>query len=83
MTGDPAVQQWQQALGESTSAQLRRTQAALAASQADLTRAEQELAAARAEPCAWRGLAIDAIRERDYARAQLDDLIATLTKETS
>jgi len=67
---------------------LGETQQALAASQADLTRAEAErdaltllLAEARREladtkPCAWRGLAVDAMRERDYARAQLGDLIA-------
>jgi predicted nucleic acid-binding Zn-ribbon protein len=39
---DP-TETWRAALGQSTSAQLRQTQAALAASQADLTRMEAEL----------------------------------------
>jgi len=82
VTGDPATQEWRQTLGESTSAQLRRTQQALAASQADLTRVEAErdaltllLAEARREladtkPCSWRGLAEQLLRERaDAARS--------------
>jgi hypothetical protein len=40
--GDPSTETWRAALGQSTSAQLRQTQAALAASQADLTRVEAE-----------------------------------------
>jgi outer membrane protein TolC len=39
---DPSTETWRAALGQSTSAQLRQTQAALAASQADLTRVERE-----------------------------------------
>jgi outer membrane protein TolC len=40
---DPSTETWRAAVGQSTSAQLRQTQAALAASQADLTRVEAEL----------------------------------------
>jgi hypothetical protein len=39
---DPSTETWRAALGQSTSAQLRQTQAALAASQEDLTRVEAE-----------------------------------------
>jgi hypothetical protein len=39
---DPATAEWREAMGASTSAQLRQTQQALAASQADLTRVEGE-----------------------------------------
>jgi DNA repair exonuclease SbcCD ATPase subunit len=52
---------------QSTSAQLRQTQAALAASQADLTRVEAELAAA--------------VQDRDYLRVLLDDQQAELSTE--
>jgi len=39
---EPAVVEWRAALGQSTSAQLRETQATLAASQADLTAMQQQ-----------------------------------------
>jgi hypothetical protein len=61
---------------------LSETQLALAKSQQDLTRMEaerdeywQELSRLRGD-CAWRDLAITAMRERDLTRAQLDDAIA-------
>lgn len=86
---DPSTETWRETVGLSTSAQLRETQrrlderctklaeviGALAASQQDLTRAKEELAAAQ-QPCAWKGLAVDAMQERDLIRAQLDDAIA-------
>jgi DNA repair exonuclease SbcCD ATPase subunit len=53
--------------GDSTSAQLRQTQAALAASQQDLSRVEAELAAA--------------VQDRDYLRVLLDDQQAELSTE--
>jgi septal ring factor EnvC (AmiA/AmiB activator) len=46
---DPATAEWREAMGASTSAQLRQTQQALAASQADLTRAEREVEGVREE----------------------------------
>jgi head-tail adaptor len=83
--GDPATETWRETVRLSTSAQLRQTQAALAASQEDLTRAHdviiqlndmlttarRELAKLH-ETCAWRDLAVTAMRERDTLRAQLD-----------
>ena len=91
---DPAVQQWQQALGESTSAQLRRVEADLTRAEkelhdalrraADLEQVREELAQAKltsegllADLQDAEGERDEARRERDYARAQLDDLIAT------
>lgn len=65
MTGDPATQEWRQALGESTSSALRRAQAALAASQADLTRVEAAFNLAEE-------LRVKAVKERDEALADRD-----------
>lgn len=55
---DPSTETWREAVGKSTSAKLRETQAALAASQADLTRmeAERDEALAKADrlrACWW------------------------------
>ena len=72
--------------GESTSAKLRRVEAELGSALSALTSMEQErddlraLVAVLAGPhdgeCAWRGLAVKVMREQQYTRAQLDDLIA-------
>ena len=53
---DPATREWQQPLGESTSARLRRVEAELGSALRALAEAQK--------PCAWRGLAIDAMREQ-------------------
>ena len=84
MTGDPATQQWRLALGESTSARLRRVEAELGAALGALAATREQLEQLKIRlahtdgtgPCAYRALAVDAMRERDYVRAQLDDLIA-------
>jgi hypothetical protein len=80
---DPSTETWRETVALSTSARptphldavkarLLQTQRDLAASQADLTKALAELAAAqKAEPCAWRGLAEEAMRERETLRIQL------------
>jgi len=91
---DPSTETWRETIGMSTSAQLRQTQRDLAASQADLSRMQADRDAVSAiadmlraeltdaqKPCAWRDLAVDAMRERDLSRAQLDDAIAEFRAE--
>jgi hypothetical protein len=88
-SGDPSTATWREAVDQSTSARLRQVQRDLAASQQDLTHVHHQLACAERERdearaelmkrdhgCAWRTLAVTAMRERAYARAQLDDAIA-------
>ena len=53
MTGDPATQEWRQALGESTSAKLRRVEAELGSALNALTAARQERDEARAKAEHW------------------------------
>jgi hypothetical protein len=59
----------------------------LACAESDRMKAECERDEARAElmkrdhGCAWRTLAVTAMRERAYARAQLDDAIAAMRAE--
>jgi septal ring factor EnvC (AmiA/AmiB activator) len=79
VSSDPAVDQWRAALGQSTSAQLRETQAALAASQADLTSAREsneelraELEIAERERDGARAAAEEFWRQRDKARTERD-----------
>jgi len=57
---------WEAALAEGDALTLR-----VMSLRADLAEAQ------KSEPCAWRDLAIAAMQERDLARAQLDDAIAT------
>jgi chromosome segregation ATPase len=77
---DPAVATWRTAmLGQSTSAQLRETQAALAASQADLTSALADLEIAERERDGARAAAEEFWRQRDKARAERDALAKELS----
>lgn len=71
---DPSTETWRAALGQSTSAQLRQTQAALHASQQDLTamQAERDAIAVlnaelKAEAKEWRATAEQYLSQRDDA----------------
>jgi ketosteroid isomerase-like protein len=65
---DPATAEWREAMGASTSAQLRQTQQALAASQADLTRAEREVEGVREELTRQAETAVGAWTDRQVGR---------------
>jgi hypothetical protein len=78
---DPSTETWRATLGQSTSAKLRQTQAALAASQADLTAAKAENADWRA--IAERSLAAQEQLARELATARYQNRILTAENEAA
>jgi chromosome segregation ATPase len=84
---EPAITEWRAAIGQSTSAQLRDTQAALFASQADLTRAKDELAEAtqlntelRAEADELRAQVLAAAEQAETLRQVIADTMRDLNR---